>query len=410
MLRARPGYRNLWLAYAVSLFGDWFNTIAVLTIVKRYTEAEQAVRLHLIARIQPPFVIGPVAGVIADRFDRRLVLFATNVLRAFIVLGILFVNSPERVWLLYVLSIAQFVVSAFFEPAQAAILPDLVEPGEVVPANTLIIATWSAMLALGAAAGGVFAAVFGANTALVIDAVTFGGAALLVILIQRDSRPQPTDVSTQASGWQDFVDGLAYLAARPRIAMIAAVKALSQIGSVDIMVAVYAEQIFRLGDDGALSLGLMLGAVGTGAVLGPLIADALGESTVRKLQIAIAVGFVLLPIGWLGFGLAPNLPLAMVALVLRGAGGSLNWTYSSALLQINVPGRYLGRVFSIDFGIFTLVLSFSTWLTGYILDVSELAPRGLVVLLAVASIPSLLVWLGFLSHQARRPEPAAGDR
>src|SRR5574339_1105064 len=146
-LRLRSRFRALWLAQVISLTGDWFNTIASVIIVNRYSASGLALGGLFIARALPPFLLGPMAGVIADRFDRRKVLVLSDVLRAVIVLGFLLVDRPERLWLLYVLTVLQFSVSTFFEQARAALVPALVEDAELLTANTLSSITWSAMLA-----------------------------------------------------------------------------------------------------------------------------------------------------------------------------------------------------------------------------------------------------------------------
>ena len=112
-LQLRSKFRSLWLAQVISLTGDWFNTIASVIIVNRYAPSGLALGSLFMARALPPFLLGPVAGVVADRFDRRKVLVLSDVLRAGIVLGFLLVDRPERLWLLYVLTVLQFSVSAF---------------------------------------------------------------------------------------------------------------------------------------------------------------------------------------------------------------------------------------------------------------------------------------------------------
>jgi MFS family permease len=387
----RPHFRRLWLAQVISLLGDWFNTIALVILVNRYTESGAAVGGLFLARALPPFVLGPLAGVVADRFNRKWVLFTSDLLRALIVLGFLWVDRPERAWLLYVLSVAQFAVSSFFEPARAALLPNLVPEEDLITANTLSSATWSAMLALGAAAGGLVAAGFGARAALLIDSFSFFVSAVLVAGIAY--RPTARDSRAQSNGLVDFVDGLAYVRQNPTVGLLACVKAMGQIGSVDIMIAVYAERIFRLGQDGALTLGLMFACFGFGSVAGPFIANALGVRTARALQRAIVAGFVLIPLGWLVWGAAPTLPLALLGVTLRGMGGSINWTYSDVLLQLSAPDRFRGRVFALDFGIFTLMLSVSIWLTGTVLDRFTFDPRAFNGVLAALSLLPLTVWL-----------------
>src|SRR5262245_48450651 len=145
LLQLRPKFRSLCLAQVISLSGVWFNTIASVIIVNRYSASGLAVGGLFIARALPPFLLSPVAGVVADRFDRRKVLVVSDVLRAGIVLGFLLVDRPDRLWLLYVLTVLQFSVSAFFEPARAALVPELVEDHELLTANTLSSITWSAM-------------------------------------------------------------------------------------------------------------------------------------------------------------------------------------------------------------------------------------------------------------------------
>jgi MFS family permease len=159
------------------------------------------------------------------------------------------------------------------------------------------------------------------------------------------------------------------------------------------MIAVYAAQIFTLGEEGALALGLLYAAAGLGAILGPLLANLFTDSSARALQNAISVSFVIVSAGWLLFGWAPLLPIALLALLLRHMGGSTNWTYSNVLLQLRVPDRFLGRVFALDFALFTLAMALSVWFTGIILDNTTIGPRQLSFLLAAGSLLPLLPWM-----------------
>ncbi len=392
LLRNRPQFRYLWLASVVSFAGDWFNTIASVILVNRYLDSTTAVGLLFVARALPPFFLGPIAGVIADRFNRKTILIFTDLLRVFIVLGFLFVNSAEHAWLIYALTVAQFIVSAFFEPARAALLPSLIEGSdELLTANTLSSVTWSAMLTLGAAIGGIVAGFFGVATAIVIDASTFLLSAFFIWHIQVDARPQRAD--DESSGWRDMIEGFRYVRFHPRTGITATVKAFTQIGSPDIMIAVYAAQIFVYGEDGAFTLGILYAAAGLGAILGPIAANLFSDDSIRMLQNGISLGFILVAVGWLLFGWAPVLPIAVGAILIRHTGGSINWTYSNVVLQLRVPDRFLGRVFALDFALFTLAMAVSVWLSGIILDETAVTPRTLSYLLAIGSLLPLLPWI-----------------
>jgi MFS family permease len=389
-LRLRPEFRSLWLAQVISLTGDWFNTIASVIIVNRAL---------------PPFLLGPVAGVVADRFDRRKVLILSDVLRAGIVLGFLLVDRPERLWLLYVLTVLQFSVSAFFEPARAALVPALVEIDELLTANTLSSITWSAMLTLGGAIGGLTASLFGVRVSLIVDAASFLASAMLVLSIPGQFHAEA--VHALESGWQNFIDGMNYVRKNFDVGLVTLVKAMGQVGSFDIISALYAARVFRQGQEGATTLGLMFTAFGVGSVMGPLISNRLGDSTQVWLRRAILGGFACMPLAWLIVGTAPALPVVLAGCVLRGAGGSVNWTYSDVLLQMTVPNYLLGRVFAFDIAIFTLAVSISLWLTGFVTDEFHLNPRTIVLLLAMGSVAPLAIWGAVLRWQSRHVQTSA---
>jgi MFS family permease len=399
-LQLRPRYRSLWLAQVISLTGDWFNTIASVIIVNRYAASGLAVGGLFIARALPPFLLGPVAGVVADRFDRRKVLILSDVLRAGIVLGFLLVDRSERLWLLYVLTVLQFSVSAFFEPARAALVPALVETDELLTANTLASITWSAMLTLGGAIGGLTASLFGVRVSLLVDAASFLASAALVLSIP--GHFQSAAVHALESSWQNFVDGMNYVRKNLDVGLVTMVKALGQVGSFDIIAALYAAHVFREGQEGATTLGLMFAAFGVGAVIGPLISNRLGDASTVWLRRAILGGFICMPVAWFIVGTAPALPVVLAGCVLRGAGGSINWTYSDVLLQMTVPNHLLGRVFAFDIAIFTLAVSISLWLTGFVTDAFHLSPRTIVLLLSAGSLVPLAVWSMALRWQSRR--------
>lgn len=402
LLRRRPGYRNLWLASLVSYLGDWFNTIASVMIVNRYTETDLAISWILIARTIPRFLFVPLAGLVADRVNRKTVMVVSDVLRAGIVLSFLWVDRPERVWLIYVLTVAQFVVASFFEPASSAIIPGLVEGSqELRTANVLSSITWSAMLTLGAALGGLFAGVFGARAALIADAFTFliSAAFLLGIPYERI----PDEDAAQVPRLKDIFGGFQYLIQTPRHGVLALVKSFGQIGSADIFIAVFAEQYFPYGQDGALSLGVLFGAAGVGAVLGPLIGNRFMNGSDERYRRAILAGYVLIPAGWSLIAWSPNLAVAALGICIRLMGTSINWTFSTVLIQMQVPNRILGRVFSFDLGVFTLATSFALFLTGYLLDMLPTDLRTLGGFLVIASLLPVVLWVAVMRWVGTQP-------
>ena len=193
LLRGNRNFRNLWFGSVISQFGDWFNVIAAAEIITRLTDSGIALSYLFLARFLPLFVLSPVAGVLADRFDRRRIMVLSDVLRGVTVLGFLLVRDPGDIWLFYLLTIVQFSLSALFTPARGAALANVVPPHELVAANALDSLTWSTMLALGAFLGGVVAALFGAEAAFVADAASFGLSAVFIarITLQKTADDRP---------------------------------------------------------------------------------------------------------------------------------------------------------------------------------------------------------------------------
>lgn len=401
LLRKRPSFRKLWLAALISLMGDWFNTIASMMIVNRYTETDLAISWILIARTLPRFLLGPLVGVFADRFNRKKIMVVSDLVRAGIVLSFLFVDRPERVWMIYVLTTAQFVLASFFEPSSSALMPGLVEgKEELMTANVLMSITWSSMLAIGAALGGVFAGIFGAEIALVMDALTFLLSAFLVIQIPY--KRKIVLVEEQTSGYRDMVDGFLYVAKRPTVLVLTLIKTFGQIGSSDILIAVFAEQYFPYGQEGALSLGVMFGAAGLGALIGPLIANRFTKGENLALRRAIQYGYILIPLGWVLVAWSPNLWIVSAGILVRLAGSSINWTYSNVLIQTEVPDHFLGRVFALDLGVFTLASSASIFLTGYFLDTFSISPRSLGLVFMFGSVIPAVYWVFYQMRYSRQ--------
>lgn len=396
LLQRNPDFARLWYAQAISLLGDWFNTIILSALVANYSEnAGLAVSILLLTRFLPPLLVSPFAGVLLDRFDRRRLLIISDVVRFFIVLGYLFAASPEHIGLVYILSALQFSFSALFEPGRSALLPGLVKPGDLVRANLLSSVTWSVMLAVGGALGGFVSALLGSQIGLLIDAGTFAASALLLTTV----RINPVDVALNTADraktgkTAGFIDGIRYARQQPGLLPALLVKAGGSIGNIDVPIIIYATLFFAIGQDGSASLGILWSAFGLGAVLGPVLINRLNDGRVRRMRGLIFAGYALITVGWLALAGAPGLVLAMLAIMVRAMGGSINWTYSSVIIQKTVADEYLGRMFSLDQAGFQAMSVISIIATGVALQIfGDSAVREVVAFTGVISILPLMGW------------------
>src|SRR4029453_7734409 len=152
-----------------------------------------------------------------------------SLVRAFLVLGFLFVQRQEQVWVVYVLAGLEIVVSSFFDPAKSAAIPKIVSRQELVPANALSAASWSVTLALGAALGGLVTDAFGRNTAFVIDSISFFISAAYIIRVhlrfaEEQQRSRNRLSIAEITGLTDFIEGARYLKSNPGVIALLLVK------------------------------------------------------------------------------------------------------------------------------------------------------------------------------------------
>ncbi|MGB3716881.1 MAG: MFS transporter [Candidatus Promineifilaceae bacterium] len=412
LLRGNVNFRYLWSGQIVSLLGDWFNLIASATLVAELTNSGIAVGGLFVVRMLAQLMVSPFAGVAADRYNRKRLLILTDIGRAITVLGFLLVQEPGQVWLLYVLTLIQLAMSGFFFPARNAILPDIVSRRELGAANALSSATWSVMLAFGAALGGIVSGAWGVRPAFIIDAMTFLASAILIsrIAYQHEPALAAADKSVRAAGKQ-YLDGLNYLWSHKDFLAIALNKAafgLVAAGAFQVVQVALAKQIFVIGEGGGISLGLMYAFMGIGTGLGPIVARRFTGDREGPLRLAIAASYAITTIGLvliaplLGFG------LVLLGTVLRGVGGGIGWVFSTQLLLQKLPDQVRGRVFSTEFAMFTLASAISAAGGGWLFDNTALGISGIMWLMAVLALIPGALWLLWNATWARG-EPLSGS-
>ncbi len=397
LLRGNRNFRLLWLGQVVSQLGDWFDTIALYTLLHNLTEdSGRAIGLMLVARFLPSFFVGPLSGVVADRFSRRTILIVSDLLRAGVVLGFLFVRRPDQIWLVYALTVLQLVFSTFFEPAKTAVIPSIVAGRELVAANAISSATWSVMLTLGAAFGGLVTGWLGTDAAFVLDSLTYLASALLIARVRfprREPRPKSKLTVAKALGLTDTLEGARYVWQRPRVLALLMVKpAWGAGGGILTLLAVFGEKIFPVGGKPAVGIGVLYAARGIGTAIGPIMMRRVAGETRASMQKGIGFAFLVGGLFYAAFGLATSFALAIVVLMIAHAGGSVVWVNSTVLLQRAVEDDFRGRVFAAELALLTLTMAASNYLTGELLDRFHLSPRTVTVGIGIFFLLPGLLW------------------
>ena len=412
LLRQNRNYRLLWLAQIVSELGDWFYTLAVYNLLLDLTGSKaQAVALAVVLQVLPSTFAAPTAGVLNDRISRKRIMIGADLVRFFIVLGMLLVRTPSMVWLVYPLLLVETIGAAFFEPAHSSVIPNIVPENQVLAANTLSSITWSFCLAAGASLGGIAAVWLGRDAVFVLNAFSF---LLSAWLIRRMSFAEPHAADRPPLRARELVeftpilDGIRYIRRDPRLFGTVFVKGgLGLLGANNVLLPILGERVFPVKLAGLdhsraalLGMSMLMGARGAGSLLGPLIGARWAGESHSRLRTGILAGFVIAAAGYVCLGASTSLAIAICAVVAAHAGSSTNWVFSSTLLQIYTEDRFRGRVFSADFGICMLAISASSYLAGAAIDFG-VPPRAFAVAIGLVMLVPAAAWAIAL-HRTRR--------
>jgi len=413
LLRTNRNFRLLFVGQAVSQLGDWFNAVAVYALLLDLTGSATAVSLMLIVQFLPIAIIGPMAGVVVDRVNRRRLMIASDIVRGCVILVLLVVRRPDQVWLAYVVMACTVGASAFFEPARTATIPNVTTAEELVPANALSAATWSAMLAIGASIGGIVTATAGRNVSFVLNAASFFVSAVCIGRTHYDASPpqaEPRAGLAELTGVTDLLDGIRYIRRHAHVAALMCVKGgWGLAGGILVLLTIFGQRVFPVGTGAAAGIGVLYGARGIGAGLGPIALRWIVGQEPRKLRQAIGPAFFIVGIFYIAFAGAPTLLIAAFCVLCAHVGGSILWVFSTVLLQLEVPDRFRGRVFAAELAIATLTTSISSFITGYELDQAGHSPRLLSFALGAAFFVPGALWMIIVSRWHELPPGGAAD-
>lgn len=414
LLRGNVNFRRLWAGTLISYLGDWFNTIALYTLVSTITGSPGALGAVFLAKMLPWAVVAPVAGVIVDRVNRRRLMIGADIARAVVVLGFLFIDDPADIPWLYVLIIAQVVIGAVFQPAKSASIPNITTPRELLTANAISSATWSTMLAVGAALGGFATEWLGAEAVFYIDSATYLVSA---VFIYGTTIPQDTEEGEKGlirSGFREIVDGWTHLNSKPRVRRIALAKGTWAVGggALVYMLTLIGDQI----QPGAVAagIGVLFMARGIGTGLGPVVARALFTDRDKWPTV---IGFAIATCGlfYLSVGLIPWSPtiagiaVICVLVVIGHAASAANWVLSTVMLQKRTEDRFRGRIFSTEWLMVMVAESVSIFAASMLLEYDVLSLRGAVIAFASLQIASGLLWIPLVVPKERQDDAARSE-
>jgi MFS family permease len=395
VLRSRD-FGGYFLGSALSNVGTWFQNIAAGLLVYELTRSSLAVGAVTAAQFLGAFVLAPWAGAAADRFDRRRLLLGTQALAASVaaVLAVLTALGAATAPVVIGASAILGLSTAFAVPALMSLVPSLVEPRDLEVAVSLNSVTFNLARAVGPVLGALAVEEAGYAVAFAVNAGSFLAFAAALVVIR--TRPAP-DAATRSAGPRPRLRESVRLVTSHRTwtALLLAVAALSL--STDPINTVVPEYALDVLGGSERDAGLLVGAFGAGATATALLLGRRLRGWPRALPIAMVVQ----SLGMLGFAVARDLPIAMVALAVSGAGYLAGVTGATARVQREVPDAQLGRVMALWSLAFVGTRPFGAAIDGVLAQ--RFGPRWAAAALA------LPVLLGALLLARRLVGPSPGE-
>jgi len=366
LLTENKNFRKLFAARLITLGGDWLLTVPLLGIIYGLTENPFITSLVLVVQSAPLFILGSFGGYLADKYNRKKIIAISEFLSGLTVLLILYAVTTENVVFILISFGMLSVVGSPYMPTSDAALPNVVKKENLAEANVIFFSSWGVMAGIGAGIGGYLTTVISRNMLFAIDSLSFVLSALIVYSIKKnlseDSQINEKNESIT------YVEGIKYAASRKDVFSLIITKGTFSISASGLLslFTVLSYDIYKTGDFGT---GLMFGARGIGALVGPIaIRYFFGDSDGKLLN---TIGLTIMVWGLFYFFIpfSVSLYLTVFLLVLAHCGGGSQWAFSTYGLQILTPDRLRGRISGIDYSFNFLMNTISTLMIGYLASI-----------------------------------------
>jgi MFS family permease len=400
-LLRRRDFGLLWAGGLISETGDWFLLVGLPVWVLQMTGSSLVTATVFLVGLLPGLVVGPLAGVLVDRWDRRRTLVAVSLAQAAFLLPLLAVDGRHRLWVVYLVMAAEAALAQLNDPARNALVPTLVARGDLVGANALIGLNANLARLAGSPLGGLLVELAGLPGLVVGDAVSFLVGAALLGLVRRPPPAEPAEPGEVSSAPAtpgvvgEWVDGLRVTLGDRGLRWGLVVNGLAAVaqGIFTVLFVLFVSR--ELGGDGA-DVGLLRGVQAIGGLLGGLVVVGLA----RRLEPGRLLGVSLLVFAavdlaiWNGPALTTGGWLYLGLFVAAGIPGIGFLTGLTALVQERTDEAYLGRVFATYYGSFNGLMAVGMLLAGLLGDPVGVVPvlngqAGLYLLAGVVAVATL---------------------
>lgn len=387
-LRRNHNFRNLLVAQSTSELGSWFNSIALMAFVYAKTSSGLMIALALLSEAVPALVLSPFSGALADRFDKKRIMIATDLARA--ALALLFLFADNYFWSLFVVKFFMALNTSFFKPARQAVVHHVVRSENLITANALSSMVWGSMSILGATLGGLVSASVGYEIAFVLNAASFLVSAWYIRRMQVEV-PKPSNNEHQrASFKRDIAAGYHFVLHTPTVfSMLFMGVAWGFVGGAFmVLLPIYGGGVFGAGD---LGIGTLYAVQGAGILAGGLLVNRITRANLWRMKTLYGWSYFFQGLLFVVFALTEHLWLGAVVLFLMRITGGFIIPLDATLVQHYTPKEMQGRVFSLHMASFGVVLQVAMLSIGFLLE--HHSPQSVGVGFGAICMLISLVWL-----------------
>lgn len=378
-LRLR-NFTLLWLGGLISQVGDWLLRIGLPVYIYLLTRSALQTSIMLIISYVPGIVLGSIAGVMADRWDRRKTMLICNLLLGLELLPLLIVHTQADLWIVYTVQFVASCVFLFVGPAENALIPQLVGEDQLVSANSLNSISQNVSRLLGGALGGLCIAWIGLSGVALLDAASFFFVCLMLLFVRVPAHAQETtsthslsDTTTVTSSLrrflQEWVEGMRIILHQRLLSVLFLMLALQSIGEgvFGVLLIVFVEKVLGYGP---LVFGSLMSFQAVGSILGGLLFGWIGKRFVPTRMIGVCTTlFGLIDLLIIDVHLfAPGLFIIFFLFVLVGVPGTGAMVNVFSLLQSSVEDKLRGRVFGAYMTVETIMALIGMLLAGTLGD------------------------------------------
>ena len=355
VLRQR-NFSLLWIGQNISMIGDWVLFVVLPFYIYTLTGSTLATGIMFIVQTLPRLFFGPVAGVFVDRWNRKYTMVIANLIQALILVPLFLVRSQNVIWIIYLCAFADSLVSQFFNPAQTAIIPMLVEEKDLLPANSLNSMSQELTRLVGPSLGGLLFGLLGISSVITLDLISFLVSATLLFLIvvpiridtakpeeeQQGSKSGNMVINSLLNVWREWRAGMGLVKKEQLVSAIFIIIGFAMVGEgiIEVLLAPYVERVLH---GTPQILGLLMSAQAVGGILGALLMPRLSKimppgRLMGTCGLTFSIVIVVL-------ATIPVIPVILPLIAIAGAGASGFFIPMITLLQTTVANEYQGRIF-----------------------------------------------------------------